>query len=233
MGVLENDRFIEDDKLQGNGVNYHIVSIFLEELKEVGFLVRNEVVDVIFGPFFWVLKKSKNKILVGKVTSCVFDELLEMGRELLGKKKIGVDRERWGCVVRGGCLDDGVFGEECGFGLHEEFLKLEKDLESYESEIVVPEYNEASDGSGDDEEVPQLIAIDNNTNNGECTSAAEEEAEDMHDDKNESNDESLKKSKRARKRVILKFNGENRWKMLRGTYDAYFFKRWRCLVLFF
>ncbi|KAL2554726.1 ribosomal RNA proCES [Forsythia ovata] len=96
------------------------------------------------------------------------------------------------------------------FGLYEEFLKLEKDLESCGFEIVVPEYNEASEDSGDDEEVPQLIAIDNNTSNGECALAVAEEAEDVHDDKNESDDESLKKSKRARKRVILRFDGENR-----------------------
>ncbi|KAL2464299.1 hypothetical protein Fot_52317 [Forsythia ovata] len=216
MGVLENDGFMADDKLQGNGVNYHIVSVFLEELKEVGFPVRKEVVDVIFGPFFGVLKKSKDRILVGKVTSCVFDELLKMGRELLGKKKMGVD-----CDEKGGDMWLGVVALMMGFsarsyevgssvecfqgnrkvvfGLHEEFLKLEKDLESCGSEILVPEYNEASDGSGDEEEVPQLIAIDNNTSNGDFASAAAEEAEDVHDDKNESDDESLKKSKRARK----------------------------------
>ncbi|KAL2522487.1 hypothetical protein Fot_26410 [Forsythia ovata] len=159
MGVLENDGFIEDDKLQGNGVNYHIVSVFLEELKEVGFPVMKEVVDVIFGPFFWVLKKSKERILVGKVTSCVFDEMLEMGRELLGKKKMGVDCDEkdgdvWLRVVAlmmgfsarsyevGLSVECFQENRKAVFGLHEEFLKLEKDLESCKSEIVVPEYNE-------------------------------------------------------------------------------------------
>ncbi|CAI9779634.1 unnamed protein product [Fraxinus pennsylvanica] len=212
MSVLENYGFMADDKLQGNGVNYHIVSVFLEELKEARFPVDKEVVDAIFGPFFAVLTKSKDKILVGKVTSCVFDELLKMGREFLVKKKTGVhcDEKDGDVLLAMVALKMGFSGKfyevgssvEClqgnrkvVFGLNEEFLKLEKDLESCGFEIVVPEYNDASDGSNDDE-VPQLIAIDYN---GECASGASEESEDVHDDKNEFDDESLKKSKRARK----------------------------------
>ncbi|CAA3030079.1 ribosomal RNA processing 1 homolog [Olea europaea subsp. europaea] len=219
MGVLENYGFMADDKLQGNGVNYHIVSVFLEELKEVRFPVRKEVVDVIFGPFFAVLMKSKDRILVGKVTSSVFDELLKMGRELLAKKKTGVDCDKKDGDVSlavvalkmcfSGRLYDVGSSAECFqgnrkvvFGLHEEFLKLEKDLESCGVEIVVPEFNEASGGIDFDDEVPHLIAIDYNTSNGVCASGTSEEAEDVHDDKNESDDESLKKSKRARKATV-------------------------------
>ncbi|CAI9765733.1 unnamed protein product [Fraxinus pennsylvanica] len=219
MGVLENDGFMADDKLQGNGVNYHIVSVFLEELKEVRFPVRKEVVDVIFGPFFVALMKSKDRILVGKVTSCVFDELLKMGKELLAKKKTGVDCDKkdgdasLAVVALKMCFSGRFYevgsSEECFqgnrkvvFGLHEEFLKLEKDLESCGVEIEVREFNEASGGIGYDDEVPHLIAIDYNTSNGVCASGASEEAEDVHDDKNESDDESLKKSKRARKATV-------------------------------
>ncbi|XP_022868005.1 ribosomal RNA-processing protein 1 homolog, partial [Olea europaea var. sylvestris] len=142
MSVLENYGFMADDKLRGNGVNYHIVSVFLEELKEVRFPVSKEVVDVIFGPFFVVLMKSKDRILVGKVTSCVFDELLKMGREFLVKKKTGVH-----CDEKGGDVLLAVVALKMGFsgrfyevgssveclqgnrnvvlGLNEEFLKLE------------------------------------------------------------------------------------------------------------
>lgn len=42
------------------------VSVFLEELKEARFPVSKEVVVVTFGPFFAVLTKSKDGILVGE-----------------------------------------------------------------------------------------------------------------------------------------------------------------------
>ncbi|KAL2228051.1 ribosomal RNA processing protein 1 homolog [Sesamum indicum] len=176
LGVLENDGFLAEDKLQGNGVNYQVASVFLEELKGVGFPVRKEVVDVILGPFFSVMMRSKDKILLGKVKSCLFDELVKLGKELLAKKRTGVDCDekdadmllgvvalRMGLSARfyevGSSADCIQANRKVVLGLHDEFLKLEKDLESSGVEIGIPEYGDAGD-CGEHEEVPQLIPID-------------------------------------------------------------------------
>lgn len=56
MGVLDERTFSAEDKLQGNGVNYHIASIFLEELRP--FLpIRPQVLEVLFKPFISVMGK--------------------------------------------------------------------------------------------------------------------------------------------------------------------------------
>lgn len=176
--VLENEALIADDKLLGNGVNYHIASVFLQEIR--GFnvpLERKEVVDCLFRPFFNVLQKSLDKILIGKVKSYVFDELLNMGKELLKKKIAGtdVDKCQMGEVLLGtialklgfsdrlygvGSAPDCVQGNrKVVLGLNEEFLKLEKELGASGIEIGFPEFTEIDDDDG--EEVPELIPIDN------------------------------------------------------------------------
>lgn len=176
--VLENEALIADDKLLGNGVNYHIASVFLQEIR--GFnvpLERKEVVDCLFRPFFNVLQKSLDKILIGKVKSYVFDELLNMGKELLKKKIAGtdVDKSQMGEVLLGtialklgfsdrlygvGSAPDCVQGNrKVVLGLNEEFLKLEKELGASGIEIGFPEFTEIDDDNG--EEVPELIPIDN------------------------------------------------------------------------
>ncbi|KAL3629763.1 hypothetical protein CASFOL_026985 [Castilleja foliolosa] len=174
--VLQCDGFLAEDKLRGNGVNYHIASVFLEELKGVGFPVTKQVVDVVLGPFFAVMKRSEDRILLGKVKSCVFDELVKSGKEVLDKKRNGEEVD-----VKDGGLLLGVLGLKMGLsgrfyevgsstdcvqgnrkvalGLHEEFLKLEKDLESSGVEISIPEYSYENSVGGFNE-VPQLIHID-------------------------------------------------------------------------
>ncbi|PIN08612.1 hypothetical protein CDL12_18813 [Handroanthus impetiginosus] len=214
FGVLENNGFLAEDKLQGNGVNYHVVSVFLEELKGVGFPVTKEVVDVILRPFFAVMMRSKDKILLGKVKSCLFDELVKMGKELLAKKKMGVDSdENDGDMLLGivalrmgfsgrfyqvGSSADCIQGNrKVVLGLHEEFLKLEKDFESSGIEIAIPEYdNEA--GAGDYDEVPQLIPIDYNAKNGNMEITTQEGAEDACNEDQPDN-RIFKKNKKAKK----------------------------------
>ncbi|KAK4415317.1 Ribosomal RNA processing protein 1B [Sesamum alatum] len=214
FGVLEKDGFLADDKLlQGNGVNYHVVSVFLEELKGVGFPVRKEVVEVILRPFFEVLMRSKDRILLGKLKSCVFDELVKRGKEMLAKKRMGVDcNEKDGDVLLGVvALRMGLSGRfyevgssvECvqgnrklAVGLHEEFLKLEKELELSGVEIAIPEYTDAV-GGGDDDEVPQLIPIEYNTSNSTAELGSQEGSDDAHEDEDRSDDRSLKKQKKV------------------------------------
>lgn len=174
FGVLVSDGFLAEDKLRGNGVNYHVASVFLDELTGVGFPVKKEVLDVILKPFFAAMMRSQDRILLGKVKSCVFDELVRMGKEILEKKMMGVD-----CDEKDGVFLLGVVALKMGLsekfyevgssteciqgnrkvvlGLHEEFAKLEKDFESSGIEIAIPEY---SDVGGDCDEVPQLIPIE-------------------------------------------------------------------------
>ncbi|CAK9182381.1 unnamed protein product [Ilex paraguariensis] len=173
MSILKDKAFLADDKVMGNGVNYHIVSVFLDEFRP--FLpVKLEMVEILLEPFFAVMGKSQDKIFVGKVKSNVFDVLLKTGRSLLGRKKSGLDGddevkdEVLGMIS----LKLGVSGkfyelgssEDClqgnrkvVFVLHEEFLRLEKDLESSGIEILIPEVK-----IDDDDEVPKLIPIVSN-----------------------------------------------------------------------
>ncbi|KAG6413122.1 hypothetical protein SASPL_125823 [Salvia splendens] len=211
FGVLESDALLADDKLQGNGVNYHVASVFLDELAFVGFPVQKEVVDLILGPFFAVLMRGTDKILLGKVKSNMFDELVKAGTELLLKKKLGEDCESYGNALLGvvalrmglsAKLYEVTSAADCiqgnrkvVLGLHEQFLKLEKELESSGIEIGIPEYNE-----DDDAEVPQLIPIDFDSCKDNVDGGSQEGNEDVaHDDQLENGMERRKKSKNAKK----------------------------------
>ncbi|CAA0839424.1 Unknown protein [Striga hermonthica] len=227
FGVLERDGFLAEDKLQGGGVNYHVASVFLDELKGVGFPVRKEVVDVVFGPFFGAMKSSKDRVLLRKVKSCLFDELLRIGEEVLTKKKMGEDPDdKDGDVLLGlVSLKMGISGRfyEVGsstdciqgnrkvvLGLYEEFLKLEKDLESSGVEISIPEYN--NEDAGD--EVPQLVPIDFDVVNGNVEMKTEAMAEEIGKKKNkkktkEGADGGEKKKKKKKRKVdngVLEIN---------------------------
>ncbi|KAL0404618.1 UNVERIFIED_CONTAM: Ribosomal RNA processing protein 1B [Sesamum radiatum] len=216
FGVLDKDGFLADDNmLQGNGVIYHVVSVFLEELKGVGFPVRKGVGDVILRPFFEVLMRSKDRILLGKLKSCVFDELVKLGKEILAKKRMGVDCDvllgvvalRMGLSSRfydvGSSVECVQGNRKLALWLHEEFLKLEKELESSGIEIAIPEYNDVV-GGGDDndhDEVSQLSPIEYNTSNCTAELGSQEGANDAHEDEDRSDDRSLKKQKEVEKGI--------------------------------
>ncbi|KAJ6375995.1 hypothetical protein OIU77_000880 [Salix suchowensis] len=164
--------FLADDNFLGNGVNYHVVSVFVEELK--GFLpVKEAVLEVFFGNFLGVMGKVSDKVLLGKIKSNVFDLLLRMGKELLEVKMKGDDvGDNDEVVVLGSIAlvmgfskrfyELGSSVECCQgnrkviLGLHEVFLKLEKDLVTSGIKIALPESN----GDEDGEEVPVLVPID-------------------------------------------------------------------------
>lgn len=174
MGMLEENAFFTDDKFISNGVNYHIASVFLEEL--VGFLpLRAEIIEVMFKPFMSVMAKCQDKILVGKVKSNLFDVLLKMGRSLLESRKSGEESVGDDKAVLLGPMGlkmgfSGKFYElgtssDCLQGnrkvmlrLFEDFLRLEKDLASSGIEVSIP--NVMVD---DEEEVPELIPISDET----------------------------------------------------------------------
>ncbi|GFY88810.1 hypothetical protein Acr_06g0007500 [Actinidia rufa] len=184
MDLLGEKTFFADDNLLGNGVNYHVASIFLEELRF--FLpLRSEILDVIFRQFLCVLSKSQDKVLLGKVKSQMFDVLLKMGRNLLELKKLGENmpspadsEDDKNVVVLGTIALTMSFSSkfyELGtssvclqanrkvlFSLHEDFLRLEKDLASSGIEVTV-----GGDVMVDNEdEIPKLIPIATDTEEG-------------------------------------------------------------------
>ncbi|XWS21321.1 hypothetical protein CRYUN_Cryun30bG0045600 [Craigia yunnanensis] len=169
--VLVDGTFLADDKFQGNGVNYHIASVFLEEIRP--FLpVKKEVAEVLLEPFVGIMGKVGDKVLVGKIRNNVFDVFVKMGRRLLEIKRFGNEVDEGDDVVvlgtislvmgfstkfyeLGSSVDCCQCNRKIVLGLHEEFLKLEKDLTSLGIDISIPEGNE-----GDEEdEVPELIPI--------------------------------------------------------------------------
>ncbi|KAI4344500.1 hypothetical protein L6164_011719 [Bauhinia variegata] len=171
MGILDEKTFSADDKLQGNGVNYHIASVFLEELKS--FLpLRSEVLELLFKPFFCAMSKFPDKVLLGKIKSNMFDVLLAMGKRLLEVKKAGNEVDSGDDVVLLGTValvirfsskffDLGSSPECCQgnrkvlLGLHEEFMKLEKDMASSGLEFSIPDIV----NQDEEEEVPTLVPI--------------------------------------------------------------------------
>ncbi|XP_006601411.1 ribosomal RNA processing protein 1 homolog B [Glycine max] len=84
----ENTLSSLENKSHGNGVNYHIATVFLEELRP--FLpLKQEVLEVLLKPFVSAMGKVQDKVLVGKIRSGVFDLLLKTGKSLLEVKKSG------------------------------------------------------------------------------------------------------------------------------------------------
>ncbi|KAL4614277.1 hypothetical protein ACB092_07G042800 [Castanea dentata] len=173
--LLENTVYA-NDKFRGNGVNYHVVSVFLEEFQ--GFLpVRAEVVGVLLKPFVSVMGKSGDKVLCNKIKGCVFDVLVKMGVKLLEVKKVGgggaeceVDSSEDFVVFGTIALTMGFSKEfyemgssaECLqgnrkvlFGLYEGFSKLEKDFAASGVEVSIPDIVE----NDEDDEVPTLVPI--------------------------------------------------------------------------
>ncbi|CAJ2633673.1 uncharacterized protein LOC123921040 [Trifolium pratense] len=144
MNCLGDATFCGKDKLliKANGVNYHVVSVFLDEITP--FLPVNLcVLEVLFRPFFDAMVKLNDKVLLGKIKSCFFDVLLMNGKRLLEVKKNG-DEDCNGDVVNLGTIaivmefSSKLFelgsGSDCVegsrkvlFELHRAFLKLERD----------------------------------------------------------------------------------------------------------
>ncbi|XP_073274484.1 uncharacterized protein [Primulina huaijiensis] len=216
LRVLEDDGFLAEDKLQGNGVNYQVASVYLDELKGVKFPVMQEVVDLILRPFFAVMMRSKDRILLGKVKSCVFDELVKVGKGLLEKKRKGVScKEDEEDVLGVVALRMGLSGRlyEIGssvvcvqgnrkvvLGLHEDYLKLEKEFELSGIKIMIPEFNSLSGADGDDDDkVPELIPVSYNSSKGNGELREPDRVEDSQEDRVHFDARISKKSKKAGK----------------------------------
>ncbi|GMJ02554.1 hypothetical protein like AT5G20600 [Hibiscus trionum] len=156
--VLVDGTFLADDKLQGNGVNYHIASIFIEELRP--FLpVQNEVLEILLDPFVGIMGKVSDKVLVGKIRTNVFDVFVKMGRRLLELKSNVDEVDELDEVVvlgrislvmgfstkfyeLGSSVDCFQGNRKVVLGLHKDFSKLEKDLVTLGIDISIPGFKE-------------------------------------------------------------------------------------------
>ncbi|VFR00881.1 unnamed protein product [Cuscuta campestris] len=196
VAIFINSAFLAEDKLLGNGVCYHIASVWLDELNGCNVHVTDDVVGLLFKPLFEVMKKSEDRVMVVKVKSCVFDELLKIGGSLLEKKRKGVEENESYAVVAlgliamkmgfsgkffeiGSSLDCLQGNRKTVFKLHEEFLKLEKRYRTSGVDIVLPEV------SVDEEEIPELVPIVNGV-------TKEDDASECHID------ESFRRCKKAK-----------------------------------
>ncbi|RZB55406.1 Ribosomal RNA processing protein 1-like isoform B [Glycine soja] len=169
----ENTLSSLENKSHGNGVNYHIATVFLEELRP--FLpLKQEVLEVLLKPFVSAMGKVQDKVLVGKIRSGVFDLLLKTGKSLLEVKKSGdgveVDSRDEVLLIGTVALVMGFSGRlyEVGssaqciqgnrkvlFALHSEFLKLEREAANSGFEFVIPDVVV----DHDEEEVPELVPL--------------------------------------------------------------------------
>ncbi|KAL9242283.1 hypothetical protein vseg_016300 [Gypsophila vaccaria] len=183
VGVLEDDLFFNvggesgGDNVGVNGVAYHLVSVFCDEVK--CFLPLSlDVLNLLFRPLVSILGRSDNRVLVSKVRSCVFELLVKCGRGYLEINKSGGDvdesdeRVLFGTValVMGFSTRFYELGssEECiqsnrkvVLALHEEFSRLEKDMAGVGVQVTVPEaaiHGEDNDDN-DDDEIPHLVPI--------------------------------------------------------------------------
>ncbi|KAF6161848.1 hypothetical protein GIB67_012290 [Kingdonia uniflora] len=149
MAGLEEKTLLSVDKCPAQGVNYHIAEVYLEELKPY-LPIKLENFEVLLKPFFSVMGKSHDKVLLNKIKTYMFGRLIEHGNGYLETKK-GGDSDAKGSV------EVEVYGAaalKLGF-LHDDFLKLEKGAANSGVEVVSPEVNE--DANMD--EVPELVAI--------------------------------------------------------------------------
>ncbi|CAJ1941699.1 unnamed protein product [Sphenostylis stenocarpa] len=190
MGVFDQGTFsAQENKAHGNGVNYHIATVFLEELHP--FLpLKQQVLEVLLKPFISAMGRAHDKVLVGKIRSGVFHLLLKNGKTLLEFKKRGeevVDPRDEVVVLGTVALGMGFSGRfyEMGssadcwqgnrkvlFALHSEFLKLEKEAEKSGVEISIPDVV-------DEEEVPELVPLGHAevVGNGEVLKKCEKDKE--------------------------------------------------------
>ncbi|KAI3522822.1 hypothetical protein L1887_00873 [Cichorium endivia] len=166
----EKSLLANEKKFLGNGVNYHIVSVFLDEIKPY-LPLTIETHEILFKPLFNVMINSQDKVLLGKIRNNVFEPLLCNGKSLLLQKKnhqtdidsevlnLGTIALKMGFAAKfyelGSSSDCFQGNRKVLFGLQKEFLKLEKELEA--SGIEVPFPSPQIDNG--DEEVPDLVPI--------------------------------------------------------------------------
>jgi ribosomal RNA-processing protein 1 len=173
--------------------------------------------DVLLAPFFTVLEKSPDRIMVSKVKNGVFDRFLESGKQLLQSLKNGDEVEKGSVDEKLGkvgllfgfskkFLDIGAKTEtvqanrKVVFGLRDAFVAIEKALQLSGIEILVPEFVAA--------EVPVQATVDVDMDLGEAKVQKKKKkakkaalVEGQEEGKDSKHDKKEKKEKKKKKKL--------------------------------
>ncbi|KAM3370874.1 hypothetical protein ACQJBY_018306 [Aegilops geniculata] len=159
----------EADNATGRGLGYHVADVFLDEILPV-LPVSLKSMELLLAPFFTVLEKSTDRVLVSKVRSSLFERFLESGSQLLEKSRKGEEVEKGSVEEKLGkvgllfgfskrFLDIGASAKtvqgnrKVVFGLRDAFVKLEKGLELSGVKISEPEFQGT--------QVPMVAVVEN------------------------------------------------------------------------
>uniref|UniRef100_A0A0E0H6Y0 Ribosomal RNA processing protein n=1 Tax=Oryza nivara TaxID=4536 RepID=A0A0E0H6Y0_ORYNI len=207
------------------GLGYHVAEVFLDELSPV-LPVSLQTMEVLLSPFFAVLEKSSDRVMVAKVKSSVFERFLESGKQLLemAKKGEGVEKgsadEKIGKV---GLLfgfskrfsDIGAKAETVQanrkvlFGLRDAFVKVEKGLELSGVEIAVPEFKSTEvTGVENGMDLDEVKVEKKKKKKVKKASLVEGETEGAKDSKQEKKVKKEKKEKKKKKKVEVVDEGD-------------------------
>uniref|UniRef100_A0ACD5UUN2 Uncharacterized protein n=1 Tax=Avena sativa TaxID=4498 RepID=A0ACD5UUN2_AVESA len=157
------------DNATSRGLGYHVADAFLDELMPV-LPISLQSMEQLLDPFFAVLQKSTDRVLVSKVRSSLFERFLESGSQLLEMMKKGEEVEMGSVEEKLGkvgllfgfskrFLDISAKAEtvqgnrKALIGLGDGFVKLEKGLELSGITISAPEFQGA--------EVPMQAVAEN------------------------------------------------------------------------
>ncbi|CAD6259229.1 unnamed protein product [Miscanthus lutarioriparius] len=195
------------------GLGYHVAEAFLDELLPV-LPVSLETMDALLAPFFTVLEKSTDRVMVSKVKAGVFERLLESGSRLLETVKKGEEVQKGSAEEKLGkigllfgfskrFLDIGAKAEtvqsnrKVVFGLRDAFVKIEKGLQLSGLEITMPKFEAA--------EVPVLPnageeKVQKKKKKAKKAALAEGEMEETKDLKREKKVKKDKKEKKEKKK---------------------------------
>ncbi|KAM3390430.1 hypothetical protein ACQJBY_012183 [Aegilops geniculata] len=159
----------EADNATGRGLGYHVADVFLDEILPV-LPVSLQSMELLLAPFFTVLEKSTDRVLVSKVRSSLFERFLESGSQLLEMARKGEEVEKGSVEEKLGkvgllfgfskrFLDIGASAKtvqgnrKVVFGLRDAFVKLEKGLELSGVKISEPEFQGT--------QVPMVALVEN------------------------------------------------------------------------
>ncbi|KAL4592173.1 hypothetical protein LXL04_005159 [Taraxacum kok-saghyz] len=229
----EKSLLANEKKFLGNGVNYHIASVFLDEIK--GYLPLSiETFEILCKPLFNVLVSSQDKVLVSKIRNTVFEPLLCMGKSLLEKKKnqeTDIDPEvlNFGTIALKMCFSSKFYelgsSSDCFqgnrkvlFGLQKEFLKLEKELELSGIQVLFPSLQIDMD-----EEIPDLVPlIANDTQNPSEVTETVPEGSKKSSKKKKKTKKTPKQDSGNQKHELTKENNDNNVIVPNGDGDITF-----------
>ncbi|XP_037482472.1 ribosomal RNA processing protein 1 homolog, partial [Triticum dicoccoides] len=167
--ISEKAVLAEADNATGRGLGYHVADVFLDEILPV-LPISLQSMELLLAPFFTVLEKSTDRVLVSKVRSSLFERFLESGSQLLEMTRKGEEAEKGSVEEKLGkvgllfgfskrFLDIGASAEtvqgnrKVVFGLRDAFVKLEKGLELSGVKISEPEFQGT--------QVPMVAVVEN------------------------------------------------------------------------